>query len=69
MTTSLVSPVWCPQIDASHSLPDEGDLRAEEPMECPEGEQSTTYLVCALVTKKMLFKTRPKPIVSVEPKA
>ncbi len=32
------------------------------------GKTDTTYLVQAIIKKKILFKTRPKPIISHVPK-
>ncbi|XP_006008730.1 chromosome transmission fidelity protein 8 homolog [Latimeria chalumnae] len=37
-------------------------------METSEGSQSTRYLVTALIKKKIIFKTRPKPIITNVPK-
>lgn len=37
-------------------------------MEMGEGTQSTRYLVRALIKKKIIFKTRPKPIITNVPK-
>ncbi|GFN75171.1 chromosome transmission fidelity protein 8-like protein [Plakobranchus ocellatus] len=55
------------------SRPDSGasemDTRSDDklqPMTKPQS--STTYLVEAIITKKILFKTRPKPIIAHVPK-
>ncbi|KAG9259373.1 chromosome transmission fidelity protein 8 homolog [Astyanax mexicanus] len=44
-------------------LPQEGEVA----MECSE-EKPTTYTVTALIKKKLIFKTRPKPIITNVPK-
>lgn len=40
----------------------------EGDMEVSQGDQSTRYLVTALIKKKIIFKTRPKPIITNVPK-
>ncbi|XP_043937573.1 chromosome transmission fidelity protein 8 homolog [Protopterus annectens] len=42
--------------------------QADDVVEMGEGTPSTCYLVRALIKKKIIFKTRPKPIITNVPK-
>lgn len=46
---------------------DMGD-NASDAMETEQGPSSTSYSVTALIKKKLIFKTRPKPIITNVPK-
>lgn len=46
---------------------DVGD-NASESMEMEQGPSTTSYSVTALIKKKLIFKTRPKPIITNVPK-
>ena len=45
---------------------DTGDV--SDAMDTEQGPQSTSYSVTALIKKKLIFKTRPKPIITNVPK-
>lgn len=48
---------------------DKNDDITQVPMETnQQGPTSTSYSVCALIKRKLIFKTRPKPIITNVPK-
>uniref|UniRef100_A0A672FFZ3 CTF8, chromosome transmission fidelity factor 8 homolog (S. cerevisiae) n=1 Tax=Salarias fasciatus TaxID=181472 RepID=A0A672FFZ3_SALFA len=51
--------------DSGHD--DDGDAPVAMETDC-EGPASTSYSVSALIKRKLIFKTRPKPIITNVPK-
>lgn len=53
----------------SNHLQDNSDDGTQVPMETDQrGSASTSYSVTALIKRKLIFKTRPKPIITNVPK-
>merc|ERR1711971_448275 len=47
----------------------EGSGNTAAPVDSEEAETSTEYVIKAIVKKKIVFKTRPKPIIAMPKKA
>lgn len=53
----------------SHDNTDKSDEVTQVPMETDQQTlKCTSYSVCALIKHKLIFKTRPKPIITNVPK-
>lgn len=53
----------------SHDNTDKSDEVTQVPMETEQQTlKCTSYSVCALIKHKLIFKTRPKPIITNVPK-